>query len=74
MSYRKIIQLIIGIILSILGFPSESGIIRMIAKELLCSPEINQCSIANAISWILFLGGIIAVLEVFIELGLLKKH
>lgn len=74
MSYRKTIQLIIGIILSILGVPSDSGIIRMVAKELLCSPEINQCSIANTLSWILFLGGIIAVLEVLTELRLLKQH
>jgi len=59
----KQFSLLWGVFLSILGVPSESGIVSMVSKELLCSFEINQCSIANTISVILFVAGILAILE-----------
>ena len=64
---RKTIQFFIGVILAFLGVPSESSLINLVSKKILCDKLINQCKTADTISFIIFIAGILAVLEVVLE-------
>jgi len=72
MSKPRTKELISGIVLSILGVPSESGIIKMICRETLCSSTFqndifNGCWYCTLASIILLLGGIFLILDAFAE-------
>jgi len=72
MVLRKIIQLIIGIILSILGVPSEQNIIILICNSFMQNDliEINICPSINILFFVI---GIVFIAEVLAELGILRK-
>ena len=65
---RKVIQFIIGLILSFLGVPSKESIIQAICIEFSKS-NLVQSSICSTINLFVFISGLLLILEVLIELG-----
>lgn len=64
---RKIIQFILSVFFMIVGFPSKGGVISLVAKELLCDPNINQCTLGITIATSVFVLSLVSLIELGIE-------